>query len=205
MNINNANNVYLLKLQQDKYYVGKSKCVIDRIHEHKNGKGAVWTKKYPVIDIIAVHTNCDSFDEDKYVKTYMLKYGIDNVRGGAYSQVLMSDEQYDLLERELNHSQDRCMKCGKFGHFALECSQPRCNDCGRLGHASKNCPTPKCPVEIDTSTNNVDISRCYRCGRDGHIKSKCLAKTHEDGTLLPCQVCKNVGHNRRECFFKKTL
>ena len=45
-------NVYVLKLEKNKYYVGKSKCVIDRVIEHKEGKGAAWTKRFKVIDII---------------------------------------------------------------------------------------------------------------------------------------------------------
>jgi len=115
------NNVYVLKLAKGKYYVGKSKCVIDRLIQHKNGEAAFWTRKHPVIDVIAVYTNCDDFDEDKYVKLYMREFGIDNVRGGTYSQILMPDEHYDLLEREINHSQNKCMNCGKLGHFAKNC------------------------------------------------------------------------------------
>ena len=78
----------------------------------------------------------DEFDEDKYVKKYMLKYGIDNVRGGAYCQIMMSDEHYDFLKRELWHSQDQCILCGRTGHFANRCptvnqAQVKCDKCDR--------------------------------------------------------------------------
>lgn len=44
-------------------------------------------------------SDCDSFDEDKYTLKYMEKEGIDNVRGGSFSQIELSDEQIKLINQ----------------------------------------------------------------------------------------------------------
>ena len=51
--------VYVLKLEQNKYYVGVSKNVYKRIQEHFNSNGSQWTKLYNPIDIVEVIPNCD--------------------------------------------------------------------------------------------------------------------------------------------------
>ena len=40
--------VYVLKLKEDKYYVGESSDIERRIWAHKNDNGSAWTKKYEV-------------------------------------------------------------------------------------------------------------------------------------------------------------
>ena len=55
---------------------------------------------YP-IKIIETITNCDNFDEDKYVKIYASKYGIDNVRDGSYSKIYLDNDHKKLLNNEL--------------------------------------------------------------------------------------------------------
>ena len=52
--------------------------------QHFNFNGSAWTKKYKPIRLVKLIPNCDKYDEDKYTKKYMGKYGINNVRGGAY-------------------------------------------------------------------------------------------------------------------------
>ena len=42
-------NIYVLKLQGGRYYVGKSQDVIGRYKQHMDGKGSAWTKKYKPI------------------------------------------------------------------------------------------------------------------------------------------------------------
>lgn len=46
-----------------------------------------------------LRTDCDDYDEDKYTKIYIDKYGIDNVRGGSYVQVNFDDSTVDSLNR----------------------------------------------------------------------------------------------------------
>ncbi len=48
----------------------------------------------------------------------MAKYGFDTVRGGAYVEVELPEEQEDSLRHELHAATDSCLKCGKSGHFA---------------------------------------------------------------------------------------
>ncbi len=115
-------NLYVLRLIQDKYYVGITwKNVIERFSQHKKGIGAQWTKLYKPIDIIeSIKTN-NIFEEDKYTKMYMNKYGIENVRGGSYSRIKLEEFQIKAIKRELQSANHLCFKCGKLGHFASNC------------------------------------------------------------------------------------
>ena len=113
--------IYILKCENDKYYIGKTKNYQYRFEQHKNGNGSEWTrlhKPYKILKIIPCH---DCFDEDKYTKIYMLKYGIDNVRGGSYTQEIISDSCREFIEKEFITAQDLCYICKKKGHFANNC------------------------------------------------------------------------------------
>jgi predicted GIY-YIG superfamily endonuclease len=73
-------NIYVLKLQEDKWYVGKTNDVDKRFQDHRDGQGSAWTNKYPPVELVEVQKG-NSFDEDKITKVYMLKYVVENVRG----------------------------------------------------------------------------------------------------------------------------
>jgi predicted GIY-YIG superfamily endonuclease len=113
--------VYVLQLVSGRYYVGSSRDVEGRVQAHKDGKGSAWTKKYAFDRLVETIDNCDEFDEDMYTKRYMKKYGIDNVRGGAYCQIKLSDETIKVLNKELLGSSGVCYKCQQSGHFANRC------------------------------------------------------------------------------------
>jgi predicted GIY-YIG superfamily endonuclease len=114
-------NIYILRLEGRKYYVGKSENVMLRYQQHLNGKGSTWTKKYKPVSLIKMIEKASPFDEDKITKEYMAKYGIENVRGGSYTASNLSEEQESTLKRELRSASDCCFKCGKSGHFAKNC------------------------------------------------------------------------------------
>jgi len=112
--------VYVLKLLRGKYYVGKSSDPIKRIKQHFNMRGSKWTKKYHPLQILDIHPNCDGFDEDKYTKILMSKYGIENVRGGSFCNVKLKKEEIKYLERSIRGATDCCFICGK-KHFVDKC------------------------------------------------------------------------------------
>jgi predicted GIY-YIG superfamily endonuclease len=68
-------NIYILRLEGGKYYVGKSEDVINRYQQHMNGGGSSWTRKYKPISLEKTIENASPFEEDKITKEYMSKYG----------------------------------------------------------------------------------------------------------------------------------
>jgi len=101
LNQNNMSTIYVLRLQQGKFYVGRTlKPVQERFQEHLDGGNmcSEWTKRYPPIEIMN-QTPGDGYDEDSETVRMMSKYGIENVRGGIYSQTKLSPETIALLNK----------------------------------------------------------------------------------------------------------
>jgi predicted GIY-YIG superfamily endonuclease len=114
-------NIYILKCANNKYYVGKSQNPEKRFLEHINGDGSTWTSKHEPKEIVKIIPNASSFDEDRYVKEYMNKYGIENVRGGSYVKEVLDDNEKYNLQKEIRGANDCCIKCGSKGHFIKDC------------------------------------------------------------------------------------
>lgn len=115
--------VYVLKLKRGKYYVGKTNDVDRSFFQHMQGQGSSWTQKFEPLRRIETKENATVWDEDVFVKKYMQQYGIDNVRGGSYSQVELSDVQTQMLQQELRTASDACFECGSHDHFARDCPE----------------------------------------------------------------------------------
>ena len=164
-----STNIYVLRLEGGRYYVGKTDNLERRQQEHLNGTGPAWTKKYKPVAVEEIIRNASPFDEDRYTKEYMSKYGVDKVRGGAYCQINLDDSQIEAINRETRGVKDLCSKCGRAGHFAKNC------------YATTDTSRSKIQYE-EPSTRKEGA--CYRCGRKGHYSPDCYAKTHSNGYTL---------------------
>jgi hypothetical protein len=118
--------IYALQLEQGKYYIGKTNNPQFRIESHFKSNGSEWTKKYNPLKVIELIPNCNDYDEDKYTRIYMDKYGIDNVRGGSFVSIKLDKSIIDILKKMSNGTNDKCFTCGKCDHFAKECEENEC-------------------------------------------------------------------------------
>ena len=60
-------NIYVLQLENNKFYVGKTNNLTIRLEQHYNTNlrlGSAWTQKYKPIKLVEIIQNCDDFDED---------------------------------------------------------------------------------------------------------------------------------------------
>jgi predicted GIY-YIG superfamily endonuclease len=194
-------NIYILKLEGGKFYVGKTENPMKRYQEHLNGSGSAWTKLYKPIGIEKVIENASPFDEDRYVKEYMFKHGIENVRGGAYVTLSLPEFQEEALKSELWGASDKCTTCGRKGHWAKNCyartdvsgndivyeseteseseSEEEvisCADCNKEFRTDYQFEKHTCRP----SYFNKKQGACYRCGHFGHYASQCYAKIYKN-------------------------
>ncbi|CAL6331277.1 unnamed protein product [Bathycoccus prasinos] len=118
--------IYILKCKEKKWYVGKTSKygATKRIVQHfANIGGSNWTRRYKPIKVDDVKKNQTSRDEDKWTKVYMDRYGVENVRGGAYCKLELNEDQIRALEIESAGSNDLCYYCKKKGHFMAQCKE----------------------------------------------------------------------------------
>ena len=85
--------VYILYLEDEKWYVGLTHDVDRRFQEHCDGRGAEWTRIHKPIEIVnrwqtSVHKRAEGEDIENKTTVEMMKvFGRQNVRGGYYVAV----------------------------------------------------------------------------------------------------------------------
>jgi len=195
--------IYILKLENGKYYVGKTTNPSFRIERHFNSTGSAWTSKYKPVSVETIIPDCDDYDEDKHTKKYMAKYGIENVRGGSYVQIELSEFHTEALKMEIWGANDLCTQCGRSGHFVKDCYAKTdisgnaieyeeesddvwcCEYCDRTFTTEFGCGVHEKSCKNKNATcSTKEKGACYRCGRQGHYSPNCYATRDIKGNYL---------------------
>lgn len=128
--------LYVLKLQNNKWYVGYTDRGIVRVLEQLQNKGkfkaAKWTQKYrpvswqnAVVELTGDGKTLE--DEDQKTLEMMREHGVRNVRGGQWCKVRMTRREIANLEKMAAKTKPKkirkvtCGKCGRTGHNKLQC------------------------------------------------------------------------------------
>ena len=111
--------VYVLELEHGKYYIGKTRHLDKRMNTHFNYRGSEWTSKYKPIKILEIIPNCNILIEHEMTILYMIKYGIENVRGASYVRLKLGDDEILGINKIIWSATDKCYYCGGDGIIFL--------------------------------------------------------------------------------------
>jgi len=123
-----AGAVYVLTLQHDKFYVGSTATGQRRLLAHIAGDGSGWTRKHAVLPdrmvrqfFVAGSERDLRATEMRITLALMHEHGVDNVRGGAFVETVLSSETKRVIERLVAYYENVCYRCFESGHYASEC------------------------------------------------------------------------------------
>ena len=186
-------NIYILKLECNKFYVGKTDNLEKRSLEHYNGTASTYTKKYKPLSIEKIIPNASPFDEDKYTIEYMGKYGIDNVRGGIYVTEALDSLQRYTIKKSIWGANDCCTKCGRKGHFVNFCKETTDVNGENILPLIKSIP--------------ISIKTCFQCGQTGHYSNEChkIKAFNKKIEAFACQYCDKEFETQKGATFHENV
>lgn len=161
--------IYVLKLKNGKYYIGKTQNIEKRINDHFSGNGSAWTKRFKPVSLVEKFDVKSKYDEDNTTKTYMQKYGIKNVRGGSYTTIVLANSIMGILIKEFASAKNKCFVRG--------------DNC-QLNDDSDWTTDDDPDWTSDDADEKFPVGSCFRCGRKSHYAYNCYAKTDIHGNKI---------------------
>jgi hypothetical protein len=118
--------VYVLLVQNNEFYVGKSTDIEARIEQHINGEGCSFIQE--VVKRVYTQTPCmrdwESWERAETLH-WMHLHGISKVRGWMFTTPKLTTNQKKDAFRQICEKYDYCRTCGQPGHFMTDCRTHR--------------------------------------------------------------------------------
>lgn len=176
--------IYVLYLKYGKYFIGKTLLNPEFSFENivLELKNCAWVRKYPPVALSEFFA-CPCLSDsslvwktlDLHVLKYMNQYGILQVRGGSFSNVIFENHQIVFLKKNMN----------RYGNGVF------CVICGSRSHMDENCSKLVCQLGSLCGDGQPEYdmieklkSNCGRCGRFGHETGHCISIIHQNGFLI---------------------
>jgi NAD-dependent DNA ligase/predicted GIY-YIG superfamily endonuclease len=94
-------NIYILGLEDEKYFVGTTTNSSFTLKSYLNNNKAAWTQKYKPLRVTRFIEDCYDYEEDIVTLNLMKIYGIANVRGGSYANVNLDKTTLDIIKQKI--------------------------------------------------------------------------------------------------------
>lgn len=96
--------LFIIKCQQEKYYLGLSNSFVSIFFTHyENHNNISWLNIYKPIQIVHIEHFFNFNKLNNSVIYYMFVYGIENVRGGSYTNINLSNQQYIEITQKIQN------------------------------------------------------------------------------------------------------
>ena len=118
--------IYILRLENSKFWVGFTTEPIRKAKQFINLND--WVLEYKPESIYKI-IPAKHYRLDYEVKEMMTEAGIDNVRGGSWSDSVLPSSVIIALKTELFGDPNKiCFMCQKVGHYAQDCLEDDSGD-----------------------------------------------------------------------------
>lgn len=103
--------IYILRCAGNRFYIGRTVNPNRRIKQHFKGNGSRWTKLHQPEKVVKIYRTNGLFAEDKYTLEYMGKHGIQNVRGGSFTNPVLHFSEINVIQKMLKTATGKSQYC----------------------------------------------------------------------------------------------
>jgi len=147
--------IHIANNQRGKWYIGTPRRIIK-----EKAIVASWVDWFDTTHVDIITTDASKSDINRLTLRYMKEHGIGNVRGGSYSDIILSSKQLSHLNEKLG----------------IPAPEYQCRKCCVV------VPTAIGLVRHEGSCHKLIY--CKLCGRDGHDALSCFSNRSIDGVVL---------------------
>lgn len=134
--------IYVVETEDGCFYIGKTHRSVDtRLAEHIAEPSNEWLKIHKAKQLAAEPYEGDGFDEDAEFLRWVHLKGIERVRGGGHTKVVLDPLEIRRIHRRIAAAIDGCLVCCKYDHWVDQCPV-RCYRC-QGAHYADECHGPK--------------------------------------------------------------